>query len=214
MKLQLALDDLTLVEAYLLVNKVKNYIDIIEIGTPFIYKEGLQAVKYFKEKFPEKEILADLKIMDAGYYEATEAFRAGADYITALAVTDILTIQECVKAANEWGKEIVVDMICVQNFKEKIAELELLGAHGLAVHTGTDQQAAGRRPIDDLKIISQYSQGAKISVAGGISAENVAEYVTLNPSVIIVGSNICHASNPVEVAKAVSIAMKEVEKNV
>ena len=209
MKLQLALDDLTLDEALLLVEKVIKQIDIIEVGTPFLYQEGMRAVKILKERFPEKEILADMKIMDAGYYEAMEAFKAGADYITVLAVTDIITIKECVKAAEEFGKEIVVDMICVDNMPEKISELEKAGAHGLAVHTGTDQQAVGRRPIDDLRVMSSFRKSAKISVAGGIKAENVAEYAALKPNVMIVGSGICHASNPVKAAKEIKDAMEE-----
>ena len=77
-----------------------------------------------KEHFPDKEILADMKIMDAGYYEAEEALKAGADYVTVLGVTDNLTIQGCKEAAEKYGKEIVVDMICVENMEERIAKLE------------------------------------------------------------------------------------------
>ncbi|WP_334136719.1 orotidine 5'-phosphate decarboxylase / HUMPS family protein, partial [Muricomes intestini] len=40
MKLQLALDDLALDDALELTEKVQDYIDIIEIGTPFVYQEG------------------------------------------------------------------------------------------------------------------------------------------------------------------------------
>lgn len=66
MKLQIALDDVTLEGALELVKKVRDYIDIIEIGTPFVYEYGMQAVRTMKEHFPDKEILADMKIMDAG----------------------------------------------------------------------------------------------------------------------------------------------------
>ena len=38
MKLQIALDDVTLEGALELVKKVRDYIDIIEIGTPFVYE--------------------------------------------------------------------------------------------------------------------------------------------------------------------------------
>ena len=76
MKLQIALDDVTLEGALELVKKVRDYIDIIEIGTPFVYEYGMQAVRTMKEHFPDKEILADMKIMDAGYYEAEDALKA------------------------------------------------------------------------------------------------------------------------------------------
>ena len=55
MKLQLALDDLTMDEALELTEKVREHIDIIEIGTPFVYQEGMRAVQIFKERFPDKK---------------------------------------------------------------------------------------------------------------------------------------------------------------
>lgn len=203
MKLQIAVDDITLERAIGLVNEIKDYIDIIEIGTPFVYEYGMRAVKTMKEKFPDKEVLADMKIMDAGYYEAEEAFKAGADYVTVLGVTDNLTIQGCIEAAEKYGKEIVVDMICVKDMKARIQKLEELGVHGIAVHTGTDQQAAGRTPVDDLRMMSSYRKKAKISVAGGIHADTVKLYTQYQPEVLIVGSGICHAENPAEAAKMI-----------
>lgn len=203
MKLQIALDDITLEEALLLVEKVKDYIDIIEIGTPFVYEYGMAAVRAMKEKFPEKEILADMKIMDAGFYEAEEALKAGADYVTVLGVTDNLTIKGCIEAAEKYGKEIVVDMLCVPDMEGRIRKLEELGAHGLAVHTGTDQQAMGRTPLDDLKVMAGCCKKAKISVAGGIKADTVPQYAAYKPEVLIVGGGICHAENPAAAAKAI-----------
>ena len=103
MKLQLALDDITLDEAVVLLDKVHPYVDIIEVGSPFIIEEGMRPVRIFKEKYPDCEILADTKIMDAGEYEAEETFKAGADYCTVLGVTDTLTIEG---TAIDFNKEI------------------------------------------------------------------------------------------------------------
>ncbi|VTO12879.1 putative hexulose 6 phosphate synthase [Klebsiella variicola] len=44
MKLQLALDEMPLSEALLFLDKVKESVDIVEVGTPFIIHEGLKAV--------------------------------------------------------------------------------------------------------------------------------------------------------------------------
>ena len=99
MKLQLALDDISLADGLKLVEQVRNYVDIIEIGSPFIIDEGMHAVRAFRKAFPEKEILADTKIMDAGEYEAELTYLAGADYCTVLGVTDTKTIRGCLKAA-------------------------------------------------------------------------------------------------------------------
>ena len=151
MKLQLALDDITLEDALSLVRTVRDYIDIIEIGTPFVIEYGMEAVRVMKKEFPEKEILADLKIMDAGDYEAEEALKAGADYVTVLGVTDILTVKGCIDAANRYGKQVVVDMICVEDMPKKIAQMEEIQAHIIAVHVGADQQAAGREPLEGVR---------------------------------------------------------------
>ena len=64
MKLQLALDDITLDDAVELLDKVHTYVDIIEVGSPFIIEEGMRPVRIFKEKYPDCEILADTKIME------------------------------------------------------------------------------------------------------------------------------------------------------
>ena len=124
MKLQIALDDLTLEQALSLMNEIRDYVDIIEIGTPFVYQYGMEAVRVMKQNFPDKEVLADMKIMDAGAYESEEALAVGADYVTVLGVTDNLTIKGCVEAAEKYGKEVVVDMICVPDMPKRIAELD------------------------------------------------------------------------------------------
>ena len=84
MKLQLALDTLSLKQCLDLVEKVKDTVDIVEIGTPVLLEYGLWAVREMKGRFPDLEVLADAKIMDAGEYEASQCFEAGADYVTVL----------------------------------------------------------------------------------------------------------------------------------
>ena len=207
MKLQLALDELSLADALALAEQVIDYVDIIEIGTPFVIDEGMNAVRQFKSRFPDKEILADEKIMDGGYLESKLAFDAGADYVTVLGVTDILTVKACLRAANEYRRQVVVDMICVDDLPGRIKELETAGAHILAVHTGADQQAAGRQPIEDLKVMAQHVSRAKVSVAGGINSKTIHEYVALRPDIVIVGSAITHAADPALEARLIKQAM-------
>ena len=161
-----------------------------------------------KKNFPGKEVLADLKIMDAGYYEAEEALKAGADYITVLGVTDNLTIKGCVDAAAAYNGQVVVDMICVADLEERIKKVEELGVDFVSVHIGVDQQAAGRTPIDDLKIMSRVAKKAKVSVAGGISVKTIEEYKEYAPEVVIVGSGITHAENSLLAAAELKAAIK------
>lgn len=203
MKLQLALDDLTMEQSIQLLSKVENFIDIIEIGTPFMMMEGMKATSEIKKRFPNHEVLCDTKIMDAGAYEAEIAFDAGADYVTVLGVTDNATIKACVDKAKEYDRKVVVDMICVPNLPERIKTLEEIGVEYLAVHTGVDQQAKGRTPLDDLIEMKKATKSAKIAVAGGLKSSNLKVYMPYTPDIIIVGGGILNAPDPVKETKMI-----------
>ena len=198
MKLQLALDEMKTEEAVKLVEKVEDYIDIIEIGTPICLDAGNDAVARLKKEFPDKEVLADCKIMDGGYLEAENAINAAAD---------ILTVKGAFKATQDYGKKLVVDMITIADIPAKVAELEEIGVDVIAVHTGADAQAVGREPINDLKVMKECSKKAAIAVAGGISSKTIEKYVALNPEIVIVGSAIGNAEDPVAEAKAIKEAL-------
>ncbi len=208
MKLQLALDELNLMDALRFADRVAEYVDIIEIGTPFVMDEGMRGVREFKKFFPNKEILADLKIMDGGYLEAKYAYEAGASYATVMGACDTLTVAAAAKAAREYQRNIVVDMLCVMDLPKRIAELEEVGVDYLAVHTGSDQQMLGREPIQDLEVMIANAKKAKVSVAGGINSKTIDKYVALKPEIIIVGSAIGHAKDPVAEARAIKKAMR------
>lgn len=84
MKLQAALDTLTLDECLDLLRETHGAVDVAEVGTPFVIEEGMAPVKAIKAAFPQIEVLADAKIMDAGEFEADKCFEAGADIVTVL----------------------------------------------------------------------------------------------------------------------------------
>ncbi len=195
-KLQVALDDITLERACELLEKICGSVDIVEIGTPFLMEYGMEAVRKIKKSFPSMEILCDSKIMDAGGYEAKIAYAAGADYVTVLAVTDDLTIADVVKTARKEGKKVMADMICVTDLKARAERLEALGVDVIAVHTGVDQQAAGRTPLDDLIELRSCIKHTTLAVAGGIDSTTVNQYMKYQPEIVIVGSGIVHAKDP------------------
>lgn len=197
MNLQIALDEIHIEDGIRLINKIEPYIDIIEVGTPLIYQEGMDAVRSFKKQFPHKKLLADMKIMDAGGIETRMAFEAGADFVTVLGVTDDLTVQSCLEMAYRYQKEVVVDMICIKDLEKRVKELEGFGVRNIAVHTGVDQQRAGRTAVDDLKVIKGSSKNSRIFVAGGISQYTIKDFVHLEPEVIIVGGAVLHAEDPI-----------------
>lgn len=118
LELQLAIDLLNKEQATELANKVKDYVDIVEIGTPIVINEGLPAVQHLNDNIDGVKVLADLKIMDAADYEVSQAVKFGADVVTILGVAEDASIKAAVEEAHKNDKELLVDMIAVQDLQK------------------------------------------------------------------------------------------------
>jgi 3-hexulose-6-phosphate synthase len=196
MKLQLAFDFLQVPEMIRLAGQVGDLVDLVEIGTPVIIRDGVQAVRRLRAAFPEMALVADLKIMDGGEYESSLAFEAGADWVTALALADEVTIAQAVKAASSYRARIMVDMIGVSDIAQRAAAMEALGAAGVCVHTAIDVQHTGRNPLQELRTIKGVLRSACAAVAGGIDAGTIAEVSRERPDIVIVGGGITRQPDP------------------
>ena len=203
MKLQVALDTLSLKECVRLLEETRGYVDIAEVGTPFIIEEGLKPVRELAKRFPELEILADVKIMDAGELEARSCFKAGAKIVTVLGLTHDETVLGALKAAKQFGGQIMVDMIGVQNIEERTQQLEALGVDIICVHTAFDIQASGHNPLVELKRVNAVISKAQRAVAGGVKIETVDEIVEEGVDIVVVGGAISNAENRAESAKLI-----------
>ncbi|MDW3898582.1 3-hexulose-6-phosphate synthase [Staphylococcus saprophyticus] len=201
MELQLAIDLLNKEDAAELANKVKDYIDIVEIGTPIVINEGLPAVQHLNDNIDGVKVLADLKIMDAADYEVSQAVKFGADIVTILGVAEDASIKAAVDEAHKHGKQLLVDMIAVQDLEKRAKDLDDLGADYIAVHTGYDLQAEGQSPLESLRKVKSVISNSKVAVAGGIKPDTIKDIVAENPDLIIVGGGIANADDPVEAAK-------------
>ncbi|MCG2623897.1 3-hexulose-6-phosphate synthase [Arthrobacter sp. I2-34] len=200
MKLQVAMDLLTVEDALELAGKVAEYVDILELGTPLIKAAGLSAVTAIKEAHPDKIVFADMKTMDAGELEADIAFKAGADLITVLGTADDSTIAGAVKAAKAHNKGIVVDLIGVEDKVTRAKEARALGAKFVEMHAGLDEQA---KPGFDLNGLLRAGAEARVpfSVAGGVKVATIADVQKAGADVAVAGGAIYSAADPALAAK-------------
>jgi 3-hexulose-6-phosphate synthase len=201
--IQLALDSLDYDTTVKLAQQAGRYVDCIEIGTPCVKVNGLALVKDLRAKFPNKLIFADLKTMDAGFYEAEPFFKAGADITTVLGTADLDTIKGVIDVANKYGKQAQVDLINVPDKAKRAREAAALGAHIIGIHTGIDQQIAGQTPFADLEALLSLGLDVKVSVAGGIKQATVEQVVKAGANIIVVGGAITGAKDPAAAASEI-----------
>lgn len=206
MKLQVAMDVLTVEAALELAGKVAEYVDIIELGTPLVKNAGLSAVTAVKTAHPDKIVFADLKTMDAGELEAEIAFSAGADLVSVLGCADDSTIAGAVKAAKAHNKGIVVDLIGVADKVTRAKEARALGAKFIEFHAGLDEQA---KPGYNLAGLLSAGEEARVpfSVAGGVNLSTIEAVQRAGADVAVVGGSIYSADDPALAAKQLRAAI-------
>jgi len=210
-QLQLAIDVLSTADALAVAEKVYPHFDIAEIGTPLIIEEGVAALEKVKSRFPEKRYLADLKIMDAGFIEASSAFRRGADLVTVLGAADDRTISQALEAVAKYGGRIMADLINVPDPLVRARRLEQLGVPVLCVHTAFDRQAPGVDPMSELSLVRPVVR-CELAVAGGLKLENVGRAVAGGGDIVVVGGAIINHTDPGCAAAEIMARIREARR--
>jgi len=198
MKLQVSLDMPSLQEALDVTAHIINYVDIIEIGSPLIYKHGIKAVEEFKNKFPKKDLFADVKMVDRVESIITIFSDAETDYISILAGTSNSTIQHASKVAHAANTKLALDLVDAYSMGQsamdaKALDIDLIIFHG--PHETTK--------LTDLLEEWQNVRGnttLPVFIAGGITKSNLEKVVALKPQGIIIGDAITKADDPAQEA--------------
>ncbi len=207
-KLQVALDFTDLHRALRVGEEAsRGGADWIEVGTPLIKSEGLDAVRAIRRRFKSHIILADMKTMDTGAVEVEMAAKAGADVVIILGAADNSTIREAVEAGRRYGAKVMADLIGVENIATRALELEKLGISYICVHVGIDQQMRGMNPLKALKETVKTVH-VPVAAAGGINSESAASAVKVGAEMVIVGGAITKAEDAEEATKLIKKAIQ------
>lgn len=200
MKLQMALDRITLERALELVELAGDFVDVIEVGTSLIKDFGMRAVRELRAYAPGHVLLADVKTMDEGEYEFAAAYRAGADMATVMGAASIDTIAACHRVATDEGKSTVIDLL--ETSGEKIQQLEKFQDAIFCIHLPKDgKQVRGEGVIRGgiMKKVEDFCENHpainRIAVAGGVQPEHIRLLRRYPVEVCVVGSAITSASD-------------------
>lgn len=206
--LQVALDFVDLHRAVKAAREaIEGGADWIEIGTPLIKSEGMNAVRHLRKLFPQTTLIADMKTMDAGRAEVEMAAKAGANIAVVMGEASDSTIKECIQAGKNYGIKICVDFMSIHK-DERLVQIEKWGADYIAVHTAIDEQMQGKTPYAALRDICSKVR-IPVAVAGGINSENVIDMVNAGASVVIVGGYITKSKDAKTATESIKNAIKE-----
>lgn len=202
MKIQLALDRLTKNECFRLVSETLEFIDWIEVGTGVIKEYGMSIVREMKALYPDKLLIADMKTCDAGKHEAEQAFSSGADVVTVMAFSHNKTITEALEAAQKHRKEIMIDLLEIED-RKRVEEINRLGAELFCLHVGKDSQLQGAFAGEgQLDLVAGLSS-IRLAIAGGIDEQSIRSLLGKGIQVGIVGGAITKSEDSAEAAKKI-----------
>ncbi|WHY70642.1 3-hexulose-6-phosphate synthase [Fictibacillus enclensis] len=206
MKIQLALDRMTISEAIETAKEAEQYVDLIEVGTSLIKEYGVESISEIKKKFPLKPVLADMKTFDNAAYEFSIAFDAGADMATVMGAAPLVTIETCLKVAEENGKEVMIDLLNVSS--EQMQRLLSYTSAVFCEHVSKDEQESDNKTME--KQNKERLPVDRLALAGGIALSTLPMAAEKNPEIIVVGSAITKAANIQEAAKQMYTAWKTI----
>ncbi|MHC4550814.1 MAG: 3-hexulose-6-phosphate synthase [Planctomycetota bacterium] len=206
--LQIALDFVDLHRALGVAREAaRGGVDWLEIGTPLLKAEGLEAVRKLRAEFAGHTIVCDTKTMDAGRVEMEAAAKAGADVATVLAAAPDATVRECIEAGRNYGIRVAVDLVNAADPVARARQAAEWGAALVGVHCPIDQQMEGKDPFAVLRAVADAVQ-IPVSVAGGLNSETAGQAVAAGASVIVVGGAISKAEDAEAAARQIKRVME------
>jgi len=216
MLLQLALDKPHAGAVRRLLDQTAVHVDIIELGTPLLIRYGIDIISEIKREYPDRKLLADLKIVDAGAMEAGLAFDAGADIVTVLGTAHQATLREACERAKRSGGRIMADLIAAREVDEAVVlarELDLSGLDYICVHTAFDNQGQSdsERTLEGLGRVGAVVERAGRAVAGGLNPRMIERLVPYEPDIVVVGGYVTGNADPGGAVRRIREAMHQAD---
>jgi 3-keto-L-gulonate-6-phosphate decarboxylase len=164
-------------------------ISIVEMGTPLLKNEGVSnVVPAFRRKFPEALLLADMKTMDGGAFEARAVYAGGGNIVDFLALAGVDTakaicaVRDEFRAAGAELPRLVFADIMVPHQGPAAQAVEVArrmleaGVDAVGVHLQADARRADPKLIenhylDDMAraIFEKIGTAAPVQVVGGLT---------------------------------------------
>ena len=207
--LQLALDTFDLPSALAPLQQAAPHIDIIEVGTILCLSEGMGAVRVIRSLFPDKIILADVRIAEAGGIIAKMAFEAGADWVSVVSGAAPSTAEVVYDVARQQGGEVQIELSDGWTWQQT-ARWRAIGIDQAIIHRSRDAEAQGELAwgsgdLDNIRRLADM--GYRVTVAGSVGVDDVPTFAGIPVHIFIAGRAIRNAPDPGQAAAAFQAAI-------
>ena len=145
---------------------------IIEAGTPFCKREGMNGVRMIRRLW-RGLLVADLKVTDGAAQEVSFSVGAGASMVTAAGSSPPETLDFFTEACHTYGVLSAIDMLGVIDPLKRLMKLKSK-PDVVVIHKGRDEEANPRTIIryrDITKVKGKYD--VLIAVAGGLRPDKI-----------------------------------------
>jgi 3-hexulose-6-phosphate synthase len=185
-------------------------INIVEMGTPLLKNQGVSnVVPAFRREFPEALLLADMKTMDGGAFEARAVYAGGGNIVDFLALAGVDTAKaicavrdEFRRADAELPRLVFADiMVPHQGPAAQAVDVALrmleAGVDAVGVHLQADARRANPALIEshDLAdaaraIFERVGGVAPVQVVGGLSVAQAKSLAQAGLRAFVISGNL------------------------
>ena len=201
--LQIALDTYDLPSALGPLQKAHPHIDVIEVGTILCLSEGMHAVRAIRSLFPEKIILADVRIAEAGSIISKMAYDAGADWVSVVSGAAPSSFDVVLAESQSRKKDMQIELSdgWTWDMAQRWADM---GVQQVIFKRSRDAEAKGnltwgQQDFDDIHRLA--GMGFKVTVTGGVKPADIPRFAGVPVYIFIAGRAILKADDPAAAAK-------------
>ena len=180
------------------------------MGTPLLKNQGVaNVVPAFRKQFPEALLLADMKTMDGGAFEARAVYSGGGNIVDFLALAGVDTAKaicgvrdEFRRAGAELPRLVFADiMVPHQGPAAQAGEVALrmldAGVDGVGIHLQADARRADAKLIEtdylgDMAraIFERVGKAAPVQVVGGLNIAQAKKLAKAGLRSFVISGNL------------------------
>ena len=185
-------------------------VNIVEMGTPLLKNQGVSnVVPAFRRKFPEALLLADMKTMDGGGFEARAVYAGGGNIVDFLALAGVDTAKAICAVRDEFRRDgtelprlVFADiMVPHQGPAAQAVEVALrmldAGVDAVGVHLQSDARRADPTLIESnylgdmaRAIFERVGGVAPVQVVGGLSVAQAKSLAQAGLRAFVISGNL------------------------